>query len=75
MQFTDRGILAFVAMSDCQEVMAVRIHLLDLWVRGEYLKQFCSMYLHWHSQPPPYCKQVMQKSHCGSDQDQDGGNG
>ena len=27
MQFTDRGILAVVALSDCQEVMASRIHL------------------------------------------------
>ena len=57
MQFTDRGILAVVALSDWQEVMAARIHLLVLWMRRKKLKLFCSTYLHWHSQPPPFLVQ------------------
>ena len=33
MKFTNRCIFAVVALSDCQEVMAARIHLLVHWMR------------------------------------------
>ena len=33
MKFTDRCILAVVALSDCQEVMAAKIHLLVNWMQ------------------------------------------
>ena len=54
MKFTNKCILAVVAWSDCQDVMAARIHLLVLWIWRQKLNQFCSMYLQWHSQLPPY---------------------
>ena len=44
MKSTDRSILAAVALSYCQEVMAARIHLLVHWMLRKLLKQFCSMY-------------------------------
>ena len=53
MTSTNRCIHAVVALSDCQEVMAERIHLLIHWMRKKLLKQFCSTYLQWHSQQPP----------------------
>ena len=56
MKSTDRCIIAVVALRDCQEVMAARIHLLVHWMGRKYLKQFCSMYLKWHSQRPSYYK-------------------
>ena len=37
MKSTNRCILAVEALSDCQEFMADRIHLLVNWMRGQYL--------------------------------------
>ena len=54
MKFSDKCILAVVALSDCHEVMAARIHLsvgpLDV---EKITDETVSMYLRWHFQHPP----------------------
>ena len=57
MKFSDRCFLAVVALSDFQEVMAARIHLLVHCMWKKKLKQFCSIYLQWHSQRPS-CNEI-----------------
>ena len=40
MKSTDRCILAVLALMDCQEVMAARIHLLVHWMRRKSCSRF-----------------------------------
>ena len=51
MQCIERGHLAVLAWSDCQEVMASRWFLWVNWRRRKTLNQFCSRYLEYFSQP------------------------
>ena len=49
---TNRCILAVIALSDCQEVMAARKHLLVHWMQRKQQKQFGTLHLQWHSHCP-----------------------
>ena len=50
MQCTTRVHLDVVVCSDRQDVMAARRQVSVGWMRMEYEKQFCSMYLRQHSE-------------------------
>ena len=48
-----------VALSDCQEALVARRHMLAHLMRRKQLKQFFSMYLEYHSLPPYWVNSQM----------------